>query len=396
MTITLYAIPPNDTVLNQLIPLCRKGVQAWPFSFLAANAGALIEVDDQYAGGQCQCPACNALVPIPQPSVPAGPAIQSAVPPVPTPPPIPNMSPPTMPGMILPPRDPGSKGWAVAALVLGILSFCIPVILVPFVVLFGIIALILVSRNPSKYGGTGLAIAGICAGVAALLIHALFLSILLPSLARARELSKRAVCAANLKGLGTGFYTYANEQSEAWPTPFAPARGGPASPDAIDYVGAIGSYRGKAGDPNAGDINRMTTLPTQFSTTRCMWTLVRMQACTQQSFVCPSNDDSPNEEASPQNYWDFGTGDITGPATAAQVRQGWRQVSYGYQVPYGKHGQPSVRLRSAHDPGCRQRSIWRRPRRRPAGAATHERERKLISDPVAPLELPQPWRARQR
>ena len=48
-------------------------------------------------------------------------------------------------------------------------------------------------------------------------IIALLISILLPSLARARELSKRAVCAANMKGMGTGFYTYANENNEMWP-----------------------------------------------------------------------------------------------------------------------------------------------------------------------------------
>jgi hypothetical protein len=46
-------------------------------------------------------------------------------------------------------------------------------------------------------------------------------------------------------------------------------------------------------------------------------------------------------DASPRAYWDFGVGDITGPANPGQVRQGWNQVSYGYQVPFGKHGRPS-------------------------------------------------------
>ena len=49
-------------------------------------------------------------------------------------------------------------------------------------------------------------------------IIALLISILLPSLARARELSKRTVCSTNLKQLGTACYTYGNENQEAWPT----------------------------------------------------------------------------------------------------------------------------------------------------------------------------------
>src|ERR1044071_669680 len=48
-------------------------------------------------------------------------------------------------------------------------------------------------------------------------IIALLISILLPSLARARELSKRSVCAANLKGLGTACHIYGNENEEWFP-----------------------------------------------------------------------------------------------------------------------------------------------------------------------------------
>ena len=50
-------------------------------------------------------------------------------------------------------------------------------------------------------------------------IIALLISILLPSLSRARELSKRLVCQANLKGLATSFKIYANENLEQWPVP---------------------------------------------------------------------------------------------------------------------------------------------------------------------------------
>ncbi|NOX59651.1 MAG: prepilin-type N-terminal cleavage/methylation domain-containing protein, partial [Planctomycetes bacterium] len=50
-------------------------------------------------------------------------------------------------------------------------------------------------------------------------IIALLISILLPSLSRARELSKRLVCASNVKGFGTAVKIYANDNEEHWPTP---------------------------------------------------------------------------------------------------------------------------------------------------------------------------------
>ena len=48
-------------------------------------------------------------------------------------------------------------------------------------------------------------------------IIALLIAILLPALARARELAKRAVCAAHLRGLGQSMYVYANEHGERFP-----------------------------------------------------------------------------------------------------------------------------------------------------------------------------------
>ena len=50
-------------------------------------------------------------------------------------------------------------------------------------------------------------------------IIALLISILLPSLSRARELSKRLVCASNIKGIGTSAKIYANDNNEKWMIP---------------------------------------------------------------------------------------------------------------------------------------------------------------------------------
>lgn len=48
----------------------------------------------------------------------------------------------------------------------------------------------------------------------------MLVSILLPSLSRARELSKRTVCSANLRGIGQAMYIYANDNRDRFPPDF--------------------------------------------------------------------------------------------------------------------------------------------------------------------------------
>lgn len=171
-------------------------------------------------------------------------------------------------------------------------------------------------------------------------IIALLISILLPSLARARELSKRAVCAANLKGMGTGFYTYANENGDVWPI----AAGATATTDvttAVRYAGTVmGTKRGLKANATAGET---FVTDTQVSTSRNLWTLVRLQISTQKAFNCPSADDGPNSDETPSSYWDFGPSntDIAGSPSQQQAIDAYNTCSYGYQVPYGQNGRPS-------------------------------------------------------
>lgn len=157
-----------------------------------------------------------------------------------------------------------------------------------------------------------------------LLLWLVLLAILLPSLMRARELSKRTVCAANLKGIGTGLYVYANENAGMWPI----AAHKPAVKDEVGEVtyapGMIGKHRGEAGNLLAGDTD---VNDTKMSTTRNLWTLVMHGASSPKTFICPSSDDVFNMDDNPQDFWDF---------------KSYREVSYGYQVPYGKFGKPNV------------------------------------------------------
>ena len=156
-------------------------------------------------------------------------------------------------------------------------------------------------------------------------IIALLISILLPSLSRAREMSKRLVCGANLKGLGTSFKIYANDNEESWPIPAHDSSVVPVAEGetgtGIKYCNEWGSGAGleryeisrdeydTAGDPS-----------TRVSTTRAFWMLVRSGEVTVKQYICPSSDDVMDDTNEIDRYYDFKT---------------IGRVSYGYQVPFG-------------------------------------------------------------
>ncbi len=175
------------------------------------------------------------------------------------------------------------------------------------------------------------------------LVVAICVSIIAATLLRQRELTRRHVCRDNVHAILTAALTYAGQNRDNWPVAAHPE----ATDDRVgkvEYVRAIGSYRGRAGDPQAGNTDRMAERPTHLSTTRNLWTLFRLGLITRDKFVCPSTNDVPNTEPNATDYWDFGVGEISGPATPEQSRAGYSQISYGYQVPYGKHARPSQDL----------------------------------------------------
>lgn len=281
------------------------------------SCGASIAIPDEVTSGSVTCPQCGSatLVAVPEP----------------------RMTPPTQHpfGAPMPPPQGRSKGLAIAALVMGIPGACFfPLGLVAIVV--GIMALVKSSRRPDIYGGSAMAIVGMIAGASGLVVG-LLIAILLPSLARARELSKRTVCTSNLKGIGTGFYTNATESSDRWWNGDFPKPGSNSSEFSVDYTQSIGSYR-------STDLGKTNTTPERLSTTRGFWQLVRRNVVTPRIFYCPSTGDDLNSDDNPASFFDFGTETITGPATPQQSTAGWKQVSYGLQVPFGEFGQPSSDL----------------------------------------------------
>ncbi len=134
----------------------------------------------------------------------------------------------------------------------------------------------------------------------------------------------RLVCSANLHGLGVAFYVYANENKDLFPNCAPAGIGESGSPRVVYAPGLIGKNRdisdaALAARASGGDL--------RMSITRNLWALVRMQISAPKVFVCPQSNDEPNEDPDPRKYWDFAK---------------YTEVSYGYQVPFGKVGQPST------------------------------------------------------
>lgn len=116
---------------------------------------------------------------------------------------------------------PLQTGLAVTAMVFGLFSLMSCPLIGIAAIIMGIIALNRTSREPQRYGGRGMAIAGIACGggsfITSVMIWGMMSAIMLPSFSRARELSKRLVCAANLHGIGTSMTIYAFDNPSSAP-----------------------------------------------------------------------------------------------------------------------------------------------------------------------------------
>ncbi|MBN2562994.1 MAG: DUF4190 domain-containing protein [Phycisphaerae bacterium] len=171
---------------------------------------------DVPAGMQVQCPLCNRVVTVPREAgvvadaVGRGPVAGGAFPP--------GGGGAVQIEYASATGQPTSRGMAVASLVcgiIGLLGFWALGSVVGLVgLILGIIAVVKIKRHRGKYGGRGMAIGGICTGALSILIIPLMLAALLPSLSRARELSKRTVCQANMRGIGQALYIYANNDPD--------------------------------------------------------------------------------------------------------------------------------------------------------------------------------------
>ena len=112
-----------------------------------------------------------------------------------------------------------SNSLATASFVVALVGLIIPVIPGIAAIVLGIVG---ISRTRNRnVGGKGFAIAGIAIGatsiVTSLVITGCFMSILLPSLNRARETANRVKCASNMRQIGLALLQYANDHHGQYP-----------------------------------------------------------------------------------------------------------------------------------------------------------------------------------
>jgi prepilin-type N-terminal cleavage/methylation domain-containing protein/prepilin-type processing-associated H-X9-DG protein len=150
-------------------------------------------------------------------------------------------------------------------------------------------------------------------------IIALLISILLPSLNKARETANRAKCASNLHQIGLAILLYQNDSQQSYPRTIqdTTTSGTPVP------VWGTGATAPGTPDPFTGATG--TEAPDDVSAS--FFLLLRNEQITSAVFVCPSSNAQP---------WDFGGG-----SNSAQNWVNWNgtagitaNLSYSYQNPF--------------------------------------------------------------
>jgi prepilin-type processing-associated H-X9-DG protein len=223
-----------------------------------------------------------------------------------------------------------SSGMAIAAFVLGILSiFTCALTAIPAIIL-GIVSLVRIEKSGGSLTGRGFAIAGIVVPAVTLPLIALLMGIMMPALARTRQLAFRMVCGTNLAGIGKAMQIYANDYDGAYPRSGGKnSRWASHIPDwrANNRFGAYDVFAtGEGGTANI---------------TSCFYLLVKYCEVTPKSFICkgdagatefnPFDENAGNIELI--DLWDFG------PEPS-------KHCSYSYHMPFGLYA-----LTTESDPG---------------------------------------------
>jgi hypothetical protein len=131
----------------------------------------------------------------------------------------------SMPGVPAP--GPRRQGLAITSFVLGLFSILCLGILTGIPAIFtGHRAHNRARKNPSQFGGSGLAIAGFIMGYVSVLFTLVALAIVLPALAKAKEKAQEVRCANNLRQIGTALQIFAMDHDQQFPFSVSSDSGG--------------------------------------------------------------------------------------------------------------------------------------------------------------------------
>jgi hypothetical protein len=146
--------------------------------------------------------------------------------------------------------------------------------------------------------------------LAIILILAIAIVLFLPG-GHPREISRRTVCLANLRGIAQGCIVYAVGNNSRFPYCPPSAGDSPLGAAGFTRIGQAWNWDGVRGHPNDPDTGVA-------GNTRPLWLLVRMQAGDPKTFICPDDRDA-GEPFIPQDLQ--GTYDV----------QNRSQLSYSFQ-----------------------------------------------------------------
>jgi len=164
-------------------------------------------------------------------------------------------------------------------------------------------------------------------------IIALLMGILMPALARVRQLAFRMVCGSNLSGIGKAMLIYANDYEDE-----LPRAGGRDS-----QWGQLGANWSADNRFTAFGVAPGTNTGGKASISSCFYLLVKYAEVTPKSFLCKGDtgtteftlaeEDLPTTNFELIDAWDFG-------ATP------WDNCSYSYHIPFGQYA-----LTTSSEPG---------------------------------------------
>jgi len=153
-------------------------------------------------------------------------------------------------------------------------------------------------------------------------IIALLIGILLPSLGKARDSARAAVCGSNMRQLAVLSFLYANDSDDKiWPTDWLVAPRSAHTPDDADRVQATWAYRSWAG----GDPNRYDDFGLVFEYADDVDAIA----------ACPSNQ---RRAAAGWNVGDGGGGGFYAPEFAERLADRGADIGFDYTMPSGLGG----------------------------------------------------------